>query len=260
MKYILKESQLLNPKDGLLKIPFSHFNNNWNLLQKFLNKRNNPPYILIGTPLLDQKNDIESLGSLVEVIGSLTLSQSSISDFGKLRYVSGNLSISYCENLKSLGNLTSVGESIFALDSFLESLGNLQFVGGGFSLMESRIKDLTPLISVGKWLDISESMVETLGTLETIGENFSAKSSQIESLGNLTYVGGTCRLNYTTELESLGNLTYVGSDLYINTSMISDFGNLQVIGGDLMCTNSGVDSMSKLEVKEKIEIRGSYFN
>jgi hypothetical protein len=107
MKYIITESQLEIIKDSILKIPFSAFNNDWNLLQKFLNKRGNPPYILKGKVDLRNNEEITTLGSLISVEGNLNLMYSSIQSLGNLISVDGDLDL-YATTIQSLGNLKSV--------------------------------------------------------------------------------------------------------------------------------------------------------
>jgi hypothetical protein len=148
MKYIITESQLEIIKDSILKIPFSLFNNNWNLLQKVLNKRGNPPYILKGKVDLSHNEQITTLGSLISVEGNLNIWGSSI---------------------ESLGNLISV-DGDFTLDvTPIESLGNLTLVGGDLSAWKSKIKSLGNLTSVGKDLDLRYTPIESFGNLKSVG-------------------------------------------------------------------------------------------
>jgi hypothetical protein len=94
MKYIITENQykLLTEQEDILRIPLAAFDNNWNDLQLFLERRGNPPY---------------------EITDDLDL---------------------YKSNIKSLGNLTSVGGSLDLYGSKIESLGNLTSVGGYLDL------------------------------------------------------------------------------------------------------------------------------
>jgi len=56
MKYLITERQLklIKEQDEILELDFDFFNNNWNILQKFLERRGNPPYIITGD--LDLRN------------------------------------------------------------------------------------------------------------------------------------------------------------------------------------------------------------
>jgi len=94
MKIVISESQynrILKEEEEqkVLRIPFfKFFNNDWDLLQKFLELKGNPPYS-IGGDLFLTGTPIESLGNLTSVGGFL--------------YLRGT-------PIESLGNLTSVGD------------------------------------------------------------------------------------------------------------------------------------------------------
>ena len=78
MKIVLSESQYKKlfkeeKEQKILKIPsIKFFNNDWFLLQKFLEKKGNPPYS-IGGNLDLYKTPIKSLGNLQSVGGYLNL-------------------------------------------------------------------------------------------------------------------------------------------------------------------------------------------
>ena len=114
MKYIIteKQSRLLEESEKVLKIPsLSYFNNDWEVLQKFLENRGNPPYSISGD--LDLNGiTIESLGNLKRVEGSLNLRETPIESLGKLEYVGGSL-ILYETPIESIGNLKYVGGDLY---------------------------------------------------------------------------------------------------------------------------------------------------
>jgi hypothetical protein len=117
MKYIINERQyrLLTEEEDILRIPFSAFDNNWEVLQKFLEKRGFPPYEI--TDNLDLKySEIESLGNLISVGGFLNLYKSIIEDLGNLTSVGGSLTL-HTSKIESLGNLTSVGGNLYLRDT-----------------------------------------------------------------------------------------------------------------------------------------------
>ena len=117
MKYIITEHQykLLLEQDDILRIPFAAFGNNWEVLQKFLEKRGFPPYEI--TDNLDLKySEIESLGNLISVGGFLNLYKSIIEDLGNLTSVGGSLTL-HTSKIESLGNLTSVGGNLYLRDT-----------------------------------------------------------------------------------------------------------------------------------------------
>jgi len=138
MKILVTESQykkILREEEEqkVLHIPsMKFFNNNWNLLQKFLESKGNPPYsiggdlYLVGTP-------IESLGSLISVGGELDLRDTSI---------------------KSLGNLTSVGGNLDLRRTPIESLGNLTSVGGDLALENTPLTEKYTKDQIRQMVDV----------------------------------------------------------------------------------------------------------
>jgi hypothetical protein len=116
MKIIISEAQykrLFEEEQKILRIPdFKIFGNDWDILQRFLESKGNPPYSLGGNlDLVGLK--VESLGNLVSVEHDL---------------------YAYDTPLKSLGSLTSVGGLMDLSNTQIESLGNLSFVGGSLVL------------------------------------------------------------------------------------------------------------------------------
>jgi hypothetical protein len=179
MKYIINEHQykLLTEQEDILRIPLAAFDNNWNDLQLFLERRGNPPY-----------------------------------------EITDDLNLSYA-NVKSLGNLTSVGGNLSLRGSEIESLGNLTSVGGYLYLWNSEIKSLGNLTSVGGYLILYKSEIKSLGNLTSVGDDLNLRGSKIESLGNLTSVGGNLYLNgplskkYTE--EEIRSMAEVGGEVYL---------------------------------------------
>jgi len=136
MKIIISETQhkrLFEEKQKVLHIPdFKIFGNDWDILQRFLESKGNPPYSLGGNlDLLGLK--VESLGNLVSVEGDIYASETP---------------------LKSLGSLTSVGGLMNLNNTPIESLGNLTYVGGDLFLIN------TPMSN--KWLQIKQ-MINKVG-------------------------------------------------------------------------------------------------
>jgi len=128
MKYIITEAQhkrLFEEEQKVLRIPdFKIFGNDWDILQRFLESKGNPPYSLGGNlDLVGLK--VESLGNLVSVEHDL---------------------YAYDTPLKSLGSLTSVGGLMDISNTQIESLGNLSFVGGSLVLKGTPLfpKDASP--------------------------------------------------------------------------------------------------------------------
>ena len=158
MKIVLSESQYNKlfkeeKEQKVLRIPgLKFFDENpweaWQILQKVLQRRGNPPYTidgdldLAGTP-------IQSLGNLTSVRGYL--------------YLDGT-------PIKSLGNLQSVGGDLDLRRTAIESLGNLQSVGGYLDLHETQIESFGNLQSVGSYLDLTETPLSKMYTEEQIRE------------------------------------------------------------------------------------------
>jgi hypothetical protein len=128
MKIIISEAQhkrLFEEEQKVLHIPdIRIFGNDWDILQRFLESKGNPPYSLGGNlNLVGLK--VESLGNLVSVEHDL---------------------YAYDTPLKSLDNLTSVGGLMDISNTQIESLGNLSFVGGSLVLKGTPLfpKDASP--------------------------------------------------------------------------------------------------------------------
>jgi len=146
MKIIITESQykriLKEEKEQkVLRIPsFKFFNNDWDLLQKFLERNGNPPYSIGGD--LDLYNTpIESLGNLLSVGGDLNLFETPIESLGNLISVGVTLDLRGTP-IESLGNLISVGGNLDLRYTLIESLGNLESVGGNVFLKETPLSKM----------------------------------------------------------------------------------------------------------------------
>jgi hypothetical protein len=128
MKIIISEAQhkrLFEEEQKILRIPdFKIFGNDWDILQRFLESKGNPPYSLGGNlDLVGLK--VESLGNLVSVEHDL---------------------YAYDTPLKSLGSLTSVGGNLDLEGTMIESFENLTYVGGSLVLKGTPLfpKDASP--------------------------------------------------------------------------------------------------------------------
>ena len=159
MKIVISESQYqrlieTEEEQKILKIPsFEIFNNDWFLLQKFLEKKGNPPYS-IGGDLDLRFTPIKSLGNLQSVGGDLDLRDTSIESLENLTSVGGDLDL-YNTPIESLGNLQSVGGFLDLQGTYIESLGNLQSVGVFLDLRETPIskkyseEEIRQMVNVG---------------------------------------------------------------------------------------------------------------
>jgi hypothetical protein len=155
IRRLLREQQ----EEQILKIPsIKFFNNDWNVLQKFLESQGNPRYSIGGDLDLRRRSDIKTLGNLVRV--------------------EGDLDLQLCKNLVSLGDLEYVGGFLDLRVTKIETLGNLKYVGGLLDLGFSDIKSLGNLVRV-------DSVLYLFG------------SKNLQSLGDLEYVGGDLVLQST---------------------------------------------------------------
>ena len=141
--------------EKLLKIPYTVFNKNWNLLQQFLDRRGNPKYELVGDVKLLNRKDIFDLGNLVRVYGDLDLFISSIQSLGSLEYVGGDLNLN-ATPIQSLGSLEYVGGDLTLDGTPIQTLGSLRYVGGDLDLRDSPIESLEDLEYVGGTFYLSE--------------------------------------------------------------------------------------------------------
>jgi hypothetical protein len=168
MKIVISESQYQRlieadeEEQQVLTIPnLSIFGNKpetmWNTLQKYIKKKGNPPY---------------------RIVGNLDLSRTPIESLGSLRYVSGSLNISN-SNVKSLGDLELVGKKFKAANSLLESLGNLKVVGLDCDLTNTNIDSMGNLVEVGGSLSIEDTKVESFGKLVYVGKDLYIKGTPI---------------------------------------------------------------------------------
>ena len=137
MKIAISESQykrLFEQEEYVLQIPsLEYFNNDWNLLQKYLKSKGNPLYS-IGENLDLRRTPIESLGNLISVGGDLHLRGTPIESLENLTSVGGGIYLMKTP-IKSLGNLTSVGGTLDLRGRPIKSLGNLTSVGGILNLI-----------------------------------------------------------------------------------------------------------------------------
>ena len=113
MKIVISESQYkrlieAEEEQKVLHIPsLKFFNDDWFILEKFLDHKGNPPYS-IGGDLDLRKTPIESLGNLTSVGGDLDLYDTPIKSLGNLQSVGGYLDLERT-TIQSFENLTSVG-------------------------------------------------------------------------------------------------------------------------------------------------------
>ena len=104
----------------MLELDFDFFNNDWDILQIFLARKGNPPYVITG---------------------NLDLSNSVIDFLGNLQSVEGDFNL-YETKIDSLENLQSVGGFLNLYDSEIQSLGTLKSVGGDLVLRNTPLSKM----------------------------------------------------------------------------------------------------------------------
>lgn len=127
-----------------------------------------------GSVIVRKEHKILSLGNIEEVDGTLGLSKTSISSFGKLKKVNGSFWISYHDKNSSLCDLNDVEE-----------------VGGSLLLRGFPIITLSKLKKVGGILNLRGTKIEDLGALEFVGEHVYLPKSKRDYFNfDKIYVGG----------------------------------------------------------------------
>ena len=175
MKYIITEQQYkLLTEEKVYEVDYSVFNKDWDILQRHLKKKGNPPYKVTGNLVLDFLES-ESLNNLISVDGELSL---------------------YKSNIKSLGNLKSVEGTLMLFGSPLESLGELKYVGGNLDLRHTYIESLGNLTYVGQYLDLDScENLRDLGNLEYVGDDLILTSTPLSKMTTEDEIWWTPNLN-----------------------------------------------------------------
>lgn len=109
-----------------------------------------------GSVIFRDRDKIETLGNIEEIIGDLGFSESNIRDLGKLRRVEGSIWIA---------------QPLEGVFTNLKSLQELEYVGGDLSIKNSSIENLGKLKHVGGNLNLRKTIVKSLGNVEFIGGN-----------------------------------------------------------------------------------------
>jgi len=135
----------------ILRIHYGMVKNDWDLLQKYLEFKGNPKYILVGDVDLNHRNDIFDLGNLVGVEGDLDLTSSSIESLGELEFVNGDFILYKHKNIKTLGKLKKVEGDLDLGRSSIESLSDLEFVGRDLFIYNTNIppSELNKVVVIG---------------------------------------------------------------------------------------------------------------
>ena len=168
MKILVTESQykkLLKEEEKeqkIFKVPGLDFFDEeprfaWDILQKVLEARGNPPYS-IDEDLSLVDNSIKSLGNLTSVGGYLDLRATPIESLGNLQSVGGWLDLSRTP-IESLGNLQSVGGDLDLQTTPIESLGNLTTVGGSLDLRYAPLSEKYTEEEIRQMVDVGGDII-----------------------------------------------------------------------------------------------------
>jgi hypothetical protein len=168
--------------------------------------------------------------------------------------INGNLDLSYCENLTSLGNLEKVNGNLYLEESNIKTLGNLKTVNGDLNLdITFNLESLGKLEKVNGNLSLYQSHIILIEKdIEIIG-NLDLNHSKINFLNSKLTIDGNLNLEWTKEIKNFSNKSiYVGGDLYLYGSNIESLLRDLVLGGRLYL----VDSSGKNKIPDFIEIKG----
>jgi hypothetical protein len=248
MKIVISESQynkiLKEEKEQkVLHIPsLKIFDDNWDMLQKFLELKGNPPYSIGGNLFLNPyKHKIESFGNLISVEKNLYYTNSNdLTSLGKLTSVGGTLDIQGSKNITSLGELTSVGDSQISLELY-----------ANLNLSDCvNLTDLGKLTSLRAGLNLSGcKKLTSLGNLTSVGDN--------TSMGGTFSIGGYLNLIGCKSLIDLGNLTSVSGNMSLSSTNIESFNKLKYVGGYLDLRNSVISKKySEEEIRNMVNVGG----
>jgi hypothetical protein len=150
-------------------------------IESYINK-----YIELGSTgdLILYKSQINTLGNLEIVNGTLDLSFTPINSLGNLKIVAGDL-VLYCVNeLYSLGNVERVGGNLILTDSYnITSLDNINEIGGDltvygnpFGAFNSHWISDHPASGKNMWIP---STLKSFGKLKSVGGNLNIDYSPI---------------------------------------------------------------------------------
>mgnify|MGYP006142196183 CR=1 FL=1 len=151
----------------------------------------------VNESIVIRGGQIQSLGKVRKIAGSLGLSESSLSDLGELEIIEGNF-----------------WTSNHAVALRLQSLGNLKHVSGDVTLRYSNIKSLGHLEEVEGRLSLRDTPITSLGLLKTVHENLflpqrfrdSEELSQIEVRGTIKFWKDSLETRPIIQDNSMGEI------------------------------------------------------
>ncbi len=168
-----------------------------------------------------------------------------------LRVIKGNVDF-WGSQIKTLGQLESIGGFACFKDSRIKTLSKLKSIGGYANFEGSSIKTLGKLRSIGGYARFRDSQIKTLGQLESIGEDACFECSQVENIGQLQNIGGNAYFSGKesygySRITTLGQLRSIGGNVHFDSSPIETLGQLRSIGGFACFRDSQIESLGELE-------------
>lgn len=173
-------------------------------------------------------NNIQSLGSLTFINGSMTIEGKTFKDFGNLKYIKGNLILKNVE-IESLNNIEYIGGYLYIINSKIAKISGLN--NGNIEASSSQIGSFENIQTLRN-LIIKKSTIPSLGNLENVKQDVLINFSKIEDLGELKVVERNLNL-YGTDIDNLGKIEYVGGNLNLKETSINKLGNLKYVGNYL---------------------------
>lgn len=215
MKFIVTEEQFdkLNTESEIIDIDMKIFNDDFNLVRKFLKRIGDPLYNLNGN--LYDYFDNDDIGNIVNLYGGLDMSGSKITELPKtLKLISKTLDISL-SNIERLPKELKIGRSLIASDSNLIFLEDNLTIDDSLILSNSKkIKSLPKGLIVGEYLDISNTFVREIPSDISIEFSLSIKNTPITRIPENLKLKGDLDIR-ETDIRSLP------SDIYCDTLICS---------------------------------------
>jgi hypothetical protein len=109
-----------------------------------------------GRSLLLDGSSIKDLGSLTVILGTLSVSNTKITDLTPLFHVGGDLYAEDCPELISIGDLKYVDGSLYLSGTKVSSLDGLKTVGDNLIIIDTNITSLPEGLDVGNYIFVSK--------------------------------------------------------------------------------------------------------
>ena len=235
-------------------------------------------------------NENNLFNNVSKIKGDAKFHDSEMDHLGNLREIEGTVRLTSC-NIKSLGKLKRIGGDFVKGWDRLQDTGDLEEIGGNVEIISTRNFDFTNLKRIkGNFEAGDTTIVRSLGSIEEIDGNL-IHAKDIEDFGNLRRIGGNADFNYAkiyepirieeiggdadfsnadikvplsikringdfnckyASIEDLGALEYVGGDLYLGGADIKDFGAIKEVKGKITALNDYKEQLNEIMEKNNI--------